>query len=91
MLIGFVVFPSLEKPQKYKQILRFAPSPVKLNSFRGLNTVFYLFRKEILGCPGLEPGTYRLKAEYSTIELATLLLRKNLYFFKKQKKVGFTS
>ena len=27
-----------------------------------------------LGCPGLEPGTDRLKAEYSTIELATLLL-----------------
>jgi len=24
-----------------------------------------------LGCPGLEPGTNRLKAEYSTIELAT--------------------
>ena len=26
-----------------------------------------------LGCPGLEPGTSQLKAEYSTIELATLL------------------
>lgn len=25
-----------------------------------------------LGRPGLEPGTNRLKAEYSTIELATL-------------------
>ncbi len=25
-----------------------------------------------MGCPGLEPGTNRLKAEYSTIELATL-------------------
>ena len=24
-----------------------------------------------MGCPGLEPGTNRLKAEYSTIELAT--------------------
>jgi hypothetical protein len=27
---------------------------------------------KILGYPGLEPGTNRLKAEYSTIELATL-------------------
>jgi hypothetical protein len=27
---------------------------------------------EFMGCPGLEPGTNRLKAEYSTIELATL-------------------
>lgn len=26
----------------------------------------------LLGYPGLEPGTNRLKAEYSTIELATL-------------------
>ena len=25
----------------------------------------------LVGCPGLEPGTNRLKAEYSTIELAT--------------------
>ena len=25
-----------------------------------------------MGCLGLEPRTYRLKAEYSTIELATL-------------------
>jgi hypothetical protein len=25
-----------------------------------------------MGRPGLEPGTNRLKAEYSTIELATL-------------------
>jgi hypothetical protein len=25
----------------------------------------------VLGYPGLEPGTNRLKAEYSTIELAT--------------------
>jgi hypothetical protein len=24
-----------------------------------------------MGCPGFEPGTNRLKAEYSTIELAT--------------------
>ncbi len=27
-----------------------------------------------MGRPGLEPGTNRLKAEYSTIELATHLL-----------------
>jgi hypothetical protein len=27
-----------------------------------------------MGCPGFEPGTNRLKAEYSTVELATLLL-----------------
>ena len=27
-----------------------------------------------MGCLGLEPRTYRLKAEYSTIELATLKL-----------------
>ncbi|CDM96949.1 protein of unknown function [Limnospira indica PCC 8005] len=26
-----------------------------------------------MGRPGLEPGTNRLKAEYSTIELATLV------------------
>ena len=26
-----------------------------------------------MGYPGLEPGTNRLKAEYSTIELATLI------------------
>ena len=25
-----------------------------------------------MGCPGIEPGTNRLKAEYSTIELAVL-------------------
>ena len=25
-----------------------------------------------MGCPGIEPGTNRLKAEYSTIELAAL-------------------
>jgi hypothetical protein len=24
-----------------------------------------------MGCPGFEPGTNRLKAEYSTVELAT--------------------
>ncbi len=28
----------------------------------------------IMGRPGFEPGTNRLKAEYSTVELATLLL-----------------
>ena len=27
----------------------------------------------MMGYPGLEPGTNRLKAEYSTIELVTLL------------------
>ena len=39
-----------------------------------------------LGYLGLEPRTYRLKAEYSTIELATLII---LYYTKillKQKK-----
>ena len=30
-------------------------------------------RVKLMGCLGLEPRTYRLKAEYSTIELATLL------------------
>ncbi len=42
-----------------------------------------------MGRPGLEPGTNRLKAEYSTIELATrkylfsthLLTLAQLYFF----------
>jgi hypothetical protein len=29
-------------------------------------------RNKCMGGPGLEPGAYRLKAEYSTIELATL-------------------
>jgi hypothetical protein len=28
-----------------------------------------------MGRPGFEPGTNRLKAEYSTVELATLLLQ----------------
>ncbi len=28
-----------------------------------------------MGCPGFEPGTNRLKAEYSTVELATLVYR----------------
>jgi hypothetical protein len=32
-----------------------------------------------MGDPGLEPGTNRLKAEYSTIELVTLLLFFQLY------------
>ena len=39
-----------------------------------------------MGCLGLEPRTYRLKAEYSTIELATL---RRLYYteiFQKRKK-----
>jgi hypothetical protein len=34
-----------------------------------------------MGCPGLEPGTNRLKAEYSTIELATLAFI-GLFIFK---------
>jgi hypothetical protein len=40
--------------------------------------MFFIMLKTIkinvffLGYPGLEPGTNRLKAEYSTIELATL-------------------
>jgi hypothetical protein len=34
-----------------------------------------------LGCPGLEPGTNRLKAEYSTIELATRFDQMVCYFF----------
>ena len=38
-----------------------------------------------MGYPGLEPGTNRLKAEYSTIELATRLTRtKKLVSLKKQ-------
>ncbi len=28
---------------------------------------------DLMGCPGFEPGTNRLKAEYSTVELATLI------------------
>ena len=32
-----------------------------------------------MGRPGFEPGTNRLKAEYSTVELATLLLFFQLY------------
>ena len=37
-----------------------------------------------MGCLGLEPRTIRLKAEYSTIELATLfpLMRMPHYMFK---------
>ena len=31
----------------------------------------YIFWPEKMGCLGLEPRTARLKAEYSTIELAT--------------------
>lgn len=39
-----------------------------------------------LGYPGLEPGTNRLKAEYSTIELATHLTRtKKLVLLKKKE------
>ncbi len=32
-----------------------------------------------MGCPGFEPGTNRLKAEYSTVELATLFLQSMIY------------
>lgn len=35
----------------------------------------------IMGYPGLEPGTNRLKAEYSTIELATPLYLIVMLFF----------
>jgi hypothetical protein len=30
--------------------------------------IYYI---NLMGCPGFEPGTNRLKAEYSTVELAT--------------------
>ena len=36
--------------------------------FKKSNFIFVIF----LGCLGFEPRTFRLKAEYSTIELATL-------------------
>nr|ARU77496.1 hypothetical protein BW920_0016 [Auxenochlorella protothecoides] len=37
-----------------------------------------------MGYPGFEPGACRLKAEYSTIELVTLIsIYFNLYIFKK--------
>jgi hypothetical protein len=36
-----------------------------------------------MGCPGFEPGTNRLKAEYSTIELAT-----QKYFYLTQIKIS---
>jgi hypothetical protein len=44
-----------------------------------LDILFYF-----MGCPGFEPGTNRLKAEYSTVELATHLSddRKLLYAFR---------
>jgi hypothetical protein len=35
--------------------------------------IIYVFIEYKLGCLGLEPRTIRLKAEYSTIELATLI------------------
>ena len=37
-----------------------------------------------MGCLGLEPRTNRLKAEYSTIELATL----HLYYHKMIKNLN---
>jgi hypothetical protein len=30
-----------------------------------------IYSINLMGCPGFEPGTNRLKAEYSTVELAT--------------------
>ena len=46
-----------------------------------------------MGCPGLEPGTNRLKAEYSTIELATRRRNGILFFlflqlYFQEKKGG---
>ncbi len=34
---------------------------------------FYILSIKFMGRPGFEPGTNRLKAEYSTVELATRL------------------
>lgn len=42
-----------------------------------------------MGCPGFEPGTNRLKAEYSTVELATLLLQ-NVNFYLQNANFSFT-
>ena len=33
--------------------------------------IYIIYNKKNVGYLGLEPRTYRLKAEYSTIELAT--------------------
>lgn len=38
----------------------------------------------LLGCPGLEPGTNRLKVEYSTIELATQSKEKKKVFIRNK-------
>lgn len=32
-----------------------------------------------MGYPGLEPGTNRLKADYSTIELITLYIQQDIH------------
>ena len=37
-----------------------------------------------MGHPGLEPGTNRLKAEYSTIELATQILNSYIIYLSIQ-------
>ncbi len=37
-----------------------------------------------MGRPGFEPGTNRLKAEYSTIELATRLSSQRKVLFSKE-------
>ena len=40
-----------------------------------------------MGYPGFEPGACRLKAEYSTIELVTLInIYFIIYYLKKAKK-----
>ncbi len=39
-----------------------------------------------MGRPGFEPGTNRLKAEYSTVELATLLLRFSTFSIYHQQR-----
>ena len=48
-------------------------------SFRSQNKQNFNFKIK-MGHPGLEPGTNRLKAEYSTIELATLTSIECTYF-----------
>ena len=44
-----------------------------------------------MGYLGLEPRTYRLKAEYSTIELVTLILTYFFYFVVTPVTSVFTS
>lgn len=54
----------------------------KLNCYVNLKTSYlvrgsswqqWIYPINLMGCPGFEPGTNRLKAEYSTVELATLV------------------